>query len=98
MRPGSRCRPSYWRSTTSSPAVTAAAEATRNICVASGICLIVERNPINTANEVASVDHLSGGRLEFGVGAGCLDAGEIALELTAFVHTVLDDPILGLRC
>jgi probable F420-dependent oxidoreductase len=31
---------------------------------------VVERDPITTAKEVASVDHLSGGRLEFGVGAG----------------------------
>jgi probable F420-dependent oxidoreductase len=38
--------------------------------VASGICLVIERDPIITAKEVASVDHLSGGRLEFGVGAG----------------------------
>jgi len=30
----------------------------------------VERDPITTAKEVASVDHLSGGRFEFGVGAG----------------------------
>jgi probable F420-dependent oxidoreductase len=38
--------------------------------VGSGICLVIERDPIVTAKEVASVDHLSGGRLEFGVGAG----------------------------
>jgi probable F420-dependent oxidoreductase len=38
--------------------------------VGSGICLVVERDPITTAKEVASVDHLSGGRFEFGVGAG----------------------------
>jgi probable F420-dependent oxidoreductase len=38
--------------------------------VGSGVCLVIERDPIITANEVASVDHLSGGRLEFGVGAG----------------------------
>ena len=31
---------------------------------------MIERDPITTAKEVASVDHLSGGRLEFGVGAG----------------------------
>ena len=50
--------------------LTAAAEATTKLRVASGICLVVERDPITTAKEVASVDHLSGGRLEFGVGAG----------------------------
>ena len=51
-------------------ALTAAAEATSTLRVGSGICLVVERDPITTAKEVASVDHLSGGRFEFGVGAG----------------------------
>jgi probable F420-dependent oxidoreductase len=51
-------------------ALTAAAEATSKLRVGSGVCLVVERDPITTAKEVASVDHLSGGRLEFGVGAG----------------------------
>jgi probable F420-dependent oxidoreductase len=51
-------------------ALTAAAEATSRLRVGSGICLVIERDPIVTAKEVASVDHLSGGRLEFGVGGG----------------------------
>src|ERR1700735_3373572 len=51
-------------------ALTAAAEATSTLRIGSGICLVVERDPITTAKEVASVDHLSGGRLGFGVGAG----------------------------
>jgi probable F420-dependent oxidoreductase len=51
-------------------ALTAAAEATSTLRVGSGICLIVERDPIITAKEVASIDHLSGGRFEFGVGLG----------------------------
>ncbi|MGZ4179004.1 MAG: LLM class F420-dependent oxidoreductase, partial [Solirubrobacteraceae bacterium] len=51
-------------------ALTAAAEATSTLRVGSGICLVIERDPITTAKEVASIDHLSGGRLEFGVGAG----------------------------
>jgi probable F420-dependent oxidoreductase len=51
-------------------ALTAAALATRRLRVGSGICLVVERDPIITAKEVASVDVLSGGRLDFGVGAG----------------------------
>ena len=51
-------------------ALTAAAGATSRLRVGSGICLVIERDPIVTANEVASIDHLSGGRLEFGVGAG----------------------------
>jgi probable F420-dependent oxidoreductase len=50
--------------------LTAAALATSKLRVGSGICLVVERDPITTAKEVASIDHLSGGRFEFGVGAG----------------------------
>jgi probable F420-dependent oxidoreductase len=51
-------------------ALTAAAAATSRLRIGSGICLVTERDPIVTAKEVASVDHLSGGRFEFGVGAG----------------------------
>ncbi len=51
-------------------AVTAALSGTRRLRVGSGICLVIERDPIITAKEVASVDFLSGGRFEFGVGAG----------------------------
>jgi probable F420-dependent oxidoreductase len=50
--------------------LTAAAAATTNLRIGSGICLVVERDPITTAKEVASLDRLSGGRFEFGVGAG----------------------------
>jgi len=51
-------------------AVTAALTVTSRLRVGSGICLVIERDPITTAKEVASVDYLSGGRFEFGVGAG----------------------------
>ena len=51
-------------------ALAMAAAATTRIKVASGICLLVERDPIITAKEVASLDHLSGGRVLFGIGAG----------------------------
>ena len=51
-------------------ALTAAALATSRLRVGSGVCLVIERDPIITAKEVASIDHLSGGRFEFGVGAG----------------------------
>jgi probable F420-dependent oxidoreductase len=46
------------------------ASATERIRVGTAICLLVERDPITTAKEVASVDRLSGGRMIFGVGAG----------------------------
>jgi len=51
-------------------ALTAAAVVTTRLRVGSGVCLVIERDPIITAKEVASVDCLSGGRFEFGVGAG----------------------------
>src|ERR1700759_5094007 len=51
-------------------ALTAAALATRRLRVGSGVCLVIQRDPIVTAKEVASLDVLSGGRLDFGVGAG----------------------------
>jgi probable F420-dependent oxidoreductase len=51
-------------------AVTAALAATTRLRVGSGICLIIQRDPITTAKAVASLDHLSGGRFEFGIGAG----------------------------
>jgi len=50
--------------------LTIAAAVTTRIKVASGICLLVERDPIVTAKEVASLDFLSGGRVLFGIGAG----------------------------
>jgi probable F420-dependent oxidoreductase len=46
------------------------ASATERIRVGTAICLLVERDPITTAKEVASVDRLSGGRMIFGVGGG----------------------------
>jgi len=51
-------------------ALTAAAAATERLKIGTGICLVIQRDPIITAKEVASVDRLSGGRFLFGVGAG----------------------------
>jgi probable F420-dependent oxidoreductase len=46
------------------------AAVTERLKIGTGICLVVERDPIVTAKEVATLDHLSGGRVLFGVGAG----------------------------
>lgn len=51
-------------------ALTAAAAATEKLKVGTGLCLVIERDPIVTAKEAATLDYLSGGRLLFGVGAG----------------------------
>src|ERR1700709_263844 len=51
-------------------ALTAAAMATERLRIGTGVCLVIQRAPITLAKEVASLDHLSGGRFLFGVGAG----------------------------
>ena len=51
-------------------ALTVAAVASRTIRLGTGICLLVQRDPIHTAKEVASVDLVSNGRFLFGIGAG----------------------------
>jgi probable F420-dependent oxidoreductase len=51
-------------------ALTMAAAATRNLKLATGICLVIERDPIVLAKEVASVDLASNGRFIFGIGGG----------------------------
>jgi probable F420-dependent oxidoreductase len=53
-------------------ALGAVAAVTTRIKLGTGICLVIQRDPILLAKEVASVDRLSGGRFLFGVGAGWL--------------------------
>jgi probable F420-dependent oxidoreductase len=48
----------------------AAAAATRTIKLGTGICLVVEHDPIVLAKSVATLDWLSGGRVLFGIGGG----------------------------
>ncbi len=50
--------------------LTAAAMATTTLKVGTGICLIQQRDPIQTAKLVASIDQVTGGRFLFGVGNG----------------------------
>jgi probable F420-dependent oxidoreductase len=51
-------------------ALSMAAAATTRLKVGTGICLVIQRDPIQTAKQVASLDLLSGGRFLFGVGGG----------------------------
>ena len=51
-------------------ALTAAAAVTTTLRLGTGVCLIVERDPITTAKEVSTLDHISNGRFLFGVGGG----------------------------
>jgi len=61
----------------------AVAAVTRRLKVATGICLVPQRDPIQTAKSVATIDHLSQGRFLFGVGAGW-NAEEMADHGTDF--------------
>lgn len=60
-------------------ALTFIAAQTKTIRVGTGICLVPERNPLTTAKEVATLDKLSGGRFDFGVGIGWLEEEFTAL-------------------
>jgi probable F420-dependent oxidoreductase len=51
-------------------ALTAAAVNTRTLRIGTGVCVLVQRDPISTAKAVASLDQVSGGRVLFGVGGG----------------------------
>lgn len=53
-------------------ALTFVAAHTSKIKLATGICLVPQRNPVYTAKVVADLDYLSGGRFELGVGIGWL--------------------------
>jgi alkanesulfonate monooxygenase SsuD/methylene tetrahydromethanopterin reductase-like flavin-dependent oxidoreductase (luciferase family) len=50
--------------------LTAAAMATKTLNVGTGVCLVQQRDPIQTAKLVASIDNVSGGRFLFGIGNG----------------------------
>jgi probable F420-dependent oxidoreductase len=60
----------YFRTLDPFVALTAAASVTETLQVGTGICLVVERDPIALAKEVATLDWVSGGRFLFGVGGG----------------------------
>ncbi|MBI3968199.1 MAG: LLM class F420-dependent oxidoreductase [Chloroflexi bacterium] len=67
---GAELPPEYWHTLDPFVALTAAAAATKTLKLGTGICLIIQREPIVTAKCVASLDLLSGGRFLFGVGGG----------------------------
>src|SRR5436309_1093950 len=63
--------------------LSAAAAVTKTLLLGTGICLIAQRDPIQTAKQVASIDQVSGGRFLFGVGNGW-NEDEMANHGTAF--------------
>jgi probable F420-dependent oxidoreductase len=48
----------------------AAAAATTRLKLATGVCLVIQRDTIQLAKQVASLDQISGGRFIFGIGGG----------------------------
>jgi probable F420-dependent oxidoreductase len=84
-------------------ALTWAAAQTRELRLGTGIIILPQRNPVVLAKELASLDVLSGGRLEFGVGVGYLqpefeaigipfeDRGERTMEYLGAIKTLWED-------
>ncbi|MBT5110901.1 MAG: LLM class flavin-dependent oxidoreductase, partial [Rhodospirillaceae bacterium] len=67
---GGEMPPDYSHNLDMFVSLAAAAAVTKRIRLGTGICLVVERDPIATAKAVASLDHMSGGRVDLGVGGG----------------------------
>ncbi len=51
-------------------ALAAAAVVTKTLMLGTGVCLVIQRDTIQTAKLVASLDQISGGRFLFGIGGG----------------------------
>ena len=60
----------YYRTLDPFITLTAAAATTERLLLGTGVALMIERDPIVTAKEVASLDLVSGGRMIFGIGVG----------------------------
>ena len=60
----------YYRTLDPFVALGAAAAVTTTLNLGTGVALVVQRDPIHLAKEIASLDHVSGGRVLFGVGGG----------------------------
>jgi probable F420-dependent oxidoreductase len=85
------------------------AGATSTIRLGSGICLVPQRNPIYTAKEFATLDWLSGGRIDFGLGVGWCkeeviacgysfeDRGARCDEFIALIQKLWTDPIVSFK-
>src|SRR5262245_53883625 len=73
----------YWHTLDPFVALGAAAAVTSKLMLGTGICLVIERDPIALAKEVATLDWISRGRVLFGIGGGW-NAEEMAHHGTAF--------------
>jgi alkanesulfonate monooxygenase SsuD/methylene tetrahydromethanopterin reductase-like flavin-dependent oxidoreductase (luciferase family) len=88
----------YWSAYDPFLALTAAAMTTSRLRLGTGICLVVERDPIVTAKEVATLDRLSNGRALFGIGGGW-NAEEMENQGTQFKtqFRVLRERVLAMK-
>ena len=67
---GSPLEPEYGRTFDPFVALGVAAERTNDIALGTAVCLVAQHDPIALSKAVATVDHISGGRLELGIGYG----------------------------
>ncbi len=88
----------YWHTYDPFVALTAAAAVTTDLKLGTGICLMIERDPIITAKEIASLDMLSRGRFIFGIGGGW-NAEEMGNHGTNFKRRwrILRENILAMK-
>ncbi len=79
-------------------ALSAAAAVTTRIRIATGICLVAQRDPIVLAKEIASLDVLSGGRVLLGIGGGW-NAEEMANHGVPFAQrwAIVREKILAMK-
>jgi probable F420-dependent oxidoreductase len=79
-------------------ALSMAAQATSTLRVGTSICLVAQRDPIQLAKQVASIDVLSEGRFLFGVGSGWL-APEMADHGTRYEerHRIMRERIEAMK-
>ncbi len=92
-------RREYYETTDPFVSLSIAAAVTTKLRLATGVCLVPQRNPFQTAKSVASLDVLSGGRVLFGVGAGWY-APEIENHGVVFAErfAVMREHVEAMKC
>ena len=95
---GSDLPKAYWHTHDPFVALGMAASVTKTLRLGTGISLVTERDPILMAKQAATLDHLSGGRLLLGVGAGW-NAEEMGNHGVEFANRwkVLRERVLAMR-